>query len=79
MIFSRDNKRREAMKWFINDEHDYRDVGLDPESNLFNWKNEHGRQGTTAMVGRTRKTCQQMKIGSKLTKSQMVVTRVELE
>jgi hypothetical protein len=79
MIFSRDNKIREAMKWFINDEQDCRDSGLDPESNLLNWKNEHGTQGTTAMVGQTRKTCEQMNITSKLTKSKMRVTRVKFE
>jgi hypothetical protein len=67
------------MKWFINDERDYRDIGIDPESSFLNWKNEHGKQRTTALVGRTRKTCQKMNITLKLTKSKMVLRRAELE
>jgi hypothetical protein len=79
MILSRDNKIREAMKRFINDERDYRDIGIDPESNFLNWKNDHGKQGTRAPVGQTRKTCQQMNMPLKPTKRKMERKRAEFE
>jgi hypothetical protein len=47
MVLSRDNKIREAMKWFINNETDSREMRINPESNFLNRKNEHGQQGTT--------------------------------
>jgi hypothetical protein len=67
------------VKYYIIDEREYRDIGIDLESNFLNWPNEHGKQGTTALVGRTRKTCEKLNMTLKLSKSKMVLRRAELE
>jgi hypothetical protein len=79
MILSKEIKVREAMRWFVNEERDYRGIGVDPESSFLDWKDEKGRPGTAALVGRTRTTCKKMKIGMKLIKDEMGLKGQELE
>jgi rubrerythrin len=55
MMLSKDNKVRDTIKWFANDERDHRGIHVDPESNFLDWKDEHGSKGTATLTVRTRK------------------------
>jgi hypothetical protein len=43
MITSKDNKVREAMRWFINEERDHRGIGVDPKSNFLDLERGKGK------------------------------------
>jgi hypothetical protein len=79
MILSKEKKIREAMRWFVNDERDYRKIAIDPGSTFLDWKDEHGRRGTAALVVRTRKSCKKMKGKMKLMKAEVVLRNSESE
>jgi hypothetical protein len=66
MMLSKDEKVREAMRWFAENERIYRCIGEDPESDFLNWRDEKGVKGTASLTARTRNTCKDLKIKLKL-------------
>jgi hypothetical protein len=73
MMTSKDEKVRTAMRQLTEDERIYRRIEKDPGESFLNWRNEHGRRGTTSLAARTRKTCQALNIRLKLDAEEMVV------
>jgi hypothetical protein len=73
MILSKDNKVPEAMRRLVNEERDHQGIGVDPESNFLDWKDEKGRPETALLVGRARTTCKKMNSVLKLIKDEMVL------
>jgi hypothetical protein len=66
MMLSRDDKVREATRWFVEEERKHREIGEDPDSRFLNWSDEHGGNGTACLAARTRKACAKLKIQLKL-------------
>jgi hypothetical protein len=79
MMLSRDDKIKRAMRWFAEDERQYRCITEDQRSQFLNWKNEKGESGTAALVAKTRKACRKMNIGLKLTNDEVVLITNETE
>jgi 3-dehydroquinate dehydratase len=79
MMLSRDESVRTAMRWFAENERDFRCIRIDEESKFLNWRDESGDPGTGALVARTRKTCQKIGMGLKLIEDEMFVKTEELE
>jgi hypothetical protein len=79
MMLSRDEKVREAMRWFAENERHFRYIDVDAESSFLNWKDEKGSPGTGSMVARTRRTCKKLGLGLKLIDNQMIVKAGESE
>jgi hypothetical protein len=79
MMLSRDDKVREAMNWFAENERICRCIAEDTDSDFLNWKDEPGETGTASLTARTRKTCTKLKIGLKTIEDKMVVKTEESE
>jgi hypothetical protein len=79
MMLSKDEKIREAMRWFAEKEREYRCIGEDPESPFLNWATEHGHKGTASLAARTRKTCSKMNVTLKLTRDELILKTTESE
>jgi hypothetical protein len=79
MMLSKDEKVREAMRWFAENERMCRCIGEDEESEFLNWKDEAGEDGTASLTARTRKTCKKMKIGLKVKEDKMIIKTEESE
>jgi hypothetical protein len=75
MMLSSDEKVREAMQWFTNDERAYRCIGIDEESSFLNWKDESGESGTASLSARTRRTCKKMEVVMKMENNEMIVKK----
>jgi hypothetical protein len=73
MMTSRDEKVRTAMRQLTEDERIYRRLEKNPGESFLNWRDEHGRRGTTSLAAGTRKTCQALNIRLKLEAEEMVV------
>jgi hypothetical protein len=73
MLLSKDEKVRNAMRWFTENQQFFRCIEEDIESGFLNWKDEHGEAGTTSLTVRTRKTCQKLGPKLKLIEEEMVV------
>jgi hypothetical protein len=73
MMTSKDEKVRTAMRQLTEDERIYRRIEKDPGGSFLNWRDEHGRRGTTFLAARTCKTCQALNIRLKLEAEEMVV------
>jgi hypothetical protein len=78
-MLSRDDKVREAMNWFAENERICRCIAEDTDSDFLNWKDEPGEPGTASLTARTRKTCKKLKIGLKMIEDKMVVKTEESE
>jgi hypothetical protein len=79
MMLSKDDGVRNAMRWFAENEREFRVIGEDADSNFLNWRDEKGEKGTASLVARTRTTCAKMEIGLKLDEDYMIVRSGELE
>jgi hypothetical protein len=79
ILLSKDEKVRNAIRWFTENERIFRCIEEDIESNFLNWKDEQGGAGTTSLTTRTRKTCQKLGIKLKLIEEEMVVKTEESE
>jgi hypothetical protein len=66
MMLSKDDKVRNAMKWFAESERMCRCIHEDPDSDFLNWRDEQGVTGTASLTARTRTTCKELKIKLKL-------------
>jgi hypothetical protein len=73
MLSSKDRKIRDMIKWFAEEECEFRQIIADADSGFLNWRDEHGRSGTASLVARTRKICADMKIQVKLANDEMIV------
>jgi hypothetical protein len=79
MMLSRDEKIRESMRWFAENERQHRCIGEDMEADFLNWKDEIGEKGTASLTVRTRRTCKQLKIGLKVNEDELIVKTEESE
>jgi hypothetical protein len=77
MMLSRDDKVREAMRWFTEDERRCRRIGEDPDSDFLNWRDERGGDGTASLAARTRITCKELKIKLKLLEDEEMLVKTE--
>jgi hypothetical protein len=62
MMVSKDDKIRQAMRWFAENEREFRLIGMDPDSSFLNWKDEYGESGTACLAARTRKAARDLKV-----------------
>jgi hypothetical protein len=62
MMSSEDEKVRNAMRRFTDDEPAYRCIGIDDESRSLNWRDESGESGAASLSMRTRRTCNKITV-----------------
>jgi hypothetical protein len=79
LMLSKDDKVREATRWFVEEERKHREIGEDLDSRFLNWSDEQGGNGTACSAARTRKAYAKLKIQLQLVGEEMIVKTEESE
>jgi hypothetical protein len=79
MSLSRDQKIREAMRWFVEGERMHRGFADDPNADFLNWGGEQRNRGTACLAARTKEACQDLRIKLKLTEGEILLKTPESE
>jgi hypothetical protein len=77
MMLPKDEKVREAMRWFVEGDRRYQGIHEDSDSNFLNWSNRRGRRGTACLMAKTRKACQKLKVQLKFMDEQIIIKTEE--
>jgi hypothetical protein len=61
------------MRWFTENEREFRHIEKDLKLNFLNWKDEKEQNGTASLIVRARKTCNKMEIKMNLNGEEMIM------
>jgi hypothetical protein len=80
MTLSGDDKIRDVMRQFIEDENKFRRIESDSNAIFLDWKKgEDPRKGTPMIIARTRGACKSLRVKVKLEDRQMIIKTEESE
>jgi phage terminase large subunit GpA-like protein len=80
MTLSDDDRVRETMKQFIEDERIFQHIEQDPDAQFFNWKDEDlAKSRISTIIGRIRRACRELSVKLKLEGRQLVIRTTESE